>query len=134
MTTVTWVLKDDTGGNLANQPPAGSPLELLYKPTGRAYVAGYSGQEIHLIECTADTATVSVQIDPSASSNPPLGESESAPMQDPGAHDGRYIWQAYSGNRVVLTFTVPESSTAEWGWNFGNLPPIALKMKIRIRR
>lgn len=134
MTTVNWVLKDVTGADLGYQPPAGSPLQLVYKSSGRVHVAGYSSQEIHTIECTADTTTVSVQIDPAASSNPPLGESESAPVEEPGVHDGRYIWQAYSGNRVVLTFTVPESANVVWGWNFGNLPPIALKMKIRIKR
>ncbi len=134
MSTVTWVLKDVSGNNLAYQPPSGSPLMLKYKSNGRTYVSGYSSQEIAICECTADVSTVSIDITPDSTTNPPLDEDESNPTQDPGTHDGRYLWQEYSLNHLVLSFTVPETTATVWGWNFGNLPPIALKIKIKVKR
>lgn len=131
MPTVTWLLTDYTGGTTII---SGSPLYLLYDYAGRPYRAGYPTQLIETAECTTDATTVDVDLTAGSGVTDPLSESRSNPQRDPSTHAGAYTWQDFANLRVLLTFTVPGTTGTVWGWNFGNTPPIALKMKIKVKR
>lgn len=131
MTTVNWLLTYTSGGTTTI---SGSPLYLLYDSAGRTFIAGSPNQLIYSAECQADTLTVDVDITAASSTYDDLGEAASSPQREPSGHTGGYQWQSFSNKRVLLTFSVPGTTGTEWGWNFGNLPPIALKMKIKVKR
>ncbi len=136
MTYINWRLLNATNGPLSVQPASGSPLGVKYDASGGIHLPP-SGTEpsetIAVVECATDALTISVEISPDTSTLGPLDETESTPVSP--THSGRFIWQSYTENRVVLTFAVPEASGTEWTWDFGvERPPIALKMKITIRR
>lgn len=131
MPSATWILTDYAGGTMT---ASGSTLYLLYDSAGRPYVAGNPTQLIETAECTTDYLSVDVDITAGNSSYDDLSEEASRAQREPRDHAGSYSWQGFSNKRVLLSFTVPGSSGIVWGWNFGNMPPIALKMKIKVKR
>jgi hypothetical protein len=131
MASVRWRLLGVNDIPLGHQPGEGSPLELQYNKSGRTHLPGYSGEGIVVCECYTDALTVSVSITPDNPKIDALGEAESAPVEPT---PGRFMWQDYADNRVVLTVAVPETPGVEWSWNFGNEPPIALRIKIKVKR
>lgn len=134
MTTVRWRLLDINDAPLQIQPDPDGPLRVQYHASGRTHLPHAPeapSEPIVTCECTTDALAVSIDITPDDANNDPLGESQSAPS---GSLPGRYMWQSYAGMRVVLTLAVPETAGTEWTWNFANEPPIALKMKIKVKR
>ncbi len=131
MPTSTWLLTDYSGGTVI---VSGTPLYLMYDSAGRPYITGNSSRLFYSAECTTDALTVAVDITADNSGNDDLGESASSPQKEPSGHGGSYTWQGFTNKRVLLSFTVPGTTGVDWGWNFGNLPPIALKMKIKVKR
>ncbi len=131
MPTVSWLLTDYAGGTLT---ASGSPLYLMYDSAGRTYLPSNPTQLIETAVCTTDASTVDVDIVADDRTNEDLGEAASDPQRDPSTHSGSYTWASYPNKRVLLTFTVPSSSGPVWGWNFGPTPPIALRMKIKVKR
>lgn len=131
MPTVSWLLTDYAGGTIST---SGSPLYLLYDSAGRTYLQSNPTQLIETAECTTDATTVDVDITAGSGVTDALSETRSDPQREPSTHAGAYTWQDFSNLRVLLTFTVPGTSGPVWGWNFGNMPPIALRMKIKVKR
>lgn len=132
--SVTWVLKDAAGSNLSHQPASGSPLALKYDSSGYAHLSGYPGETICLVEGTADTSTVTIALTPDTA-----GDSVSSSLtriaKVPSNHSGGHTWTDGSNGLLTLVFDVPTSSGPTHGWDFGVAePPIALKVKIRIKR
>lgn len=133
MTRVIWRLLDKHGDPLPHKPPSGSPLQLQYDRTGQAHLARRPAEQIIVCECCTDAPTVSIEITPDGASNPRLSAARSTPVRV-GRHSGCFMWQDYAAKRVLLTFAVPETAGAEWIWDFRNKPPIALRIKIKVKR
>lgn len=132
--SVTWTLKDATGANLTNQPPASDPLALNFNSQGYPYYSTYSSDIIYLAIAEVDsTGPVTIVLSPDTSGYT-LDETLSDPTEDPPAHNGVMTWTNSAGV-TTLTFTAPSTVRDDWDWIFGGLtPPIALKMKVRLRR
>lgn len=131
---VSWTLKDASGANLSHQPSAGDPLALNFNTQGYPYYSTYTTEIVYMaVAETIDGDPVSIVLSPDTSGYV-LDETESDPTKDPARHDGALTW-TNSGTTTTLTFTVPTSVNTSWDWIFGDLtPPVALKMKARIKR
>ena len=131
--TTTWTLKDSSGAALTHQPSSGSPLALKFTSDGDAHLSGYASELIFTCECDTDSTVVAIELTPDTAGDY-LSESRSNPVETPSAHDGVLGWSDGSSGLTTLTFTVPEQ-TGEWGWSFGDAePPVALKLKVKIKR
>ncbi len=128
---ISWVLKDVTGGTLAT--PVGSPLLLQFDENGYAFFAG-AGEPVHTATAISDTATVTIELRPDEkadSEGVTLSKALSSPSPDSG-----FTWTNVAGGLTTLVFTAPpENSEDVYEWVFGEpQPPVALKMKVRLRR
>lgn len=132
--SVTWTLKDASGGDLSHQPPAGDPLALNFNTQGYAYYSTYSTEIIYRAIAEVDsTGPVTIVLSP-ATSGYTLDETRSDPTEDPSPHGGVMTW-TNSGSTTTLTFTAPSTSNTSWDWTFGGLTPtLALKLKVRMKR
>jgi hypothetical protein len=132
MPTSTWLLTSASGWTFTI---TGSPLYLMYDSAGNMYLpSDPTPLPIAVAECTTDAANVEVDITTDDRSNGDLSEASSGVVKDPSTHTGTYTWQGFPNKRVLLGFSVPETSGTVWGWEFGSRPPIALKGKIKVKR
>lgn len=128
---ISWELKDVTGGTLGT--PGGSPLLLQFDEQGFAYFEG-AGNAVDVAAAIADTSTVTIELRPSEkadSEGVTLSKALSRPSPDSG-----FTWTNVAGGLTTLVFTAPpENSEDVYEWVFGEPePPVALKMKVRLRR
>ncbi|WAS91026.1 hypothetical protein [Nannocystis punicea] len=129
---VTWTLKDASGGNLTTQPTSTGTLTLNFNNSGYPYFA--VGETINEVYAEVDsTGPITVTLGPQ-NSGYYLDQVRSDPQELPSPHGGVMSWTD-SGGTTTLTFTAPGTVNQEWSWGFGGLnPPVALKMKVRVRR
>ncbi|MCY1004036.1 hypothetical protein OV079_00315 [Nannocystis pusilla] len=131
---VTWTLKDASGANLTNQPPSttGSTLALYFNNSGYPFLVSTEIITEVFVEIDS-TGPVTITLSPQ-NEDYYLDEARSDPQELPSSHGGVMSWNQ-SGPVTTLTFTAPGTVNQEWSWGFGGLtPPVALKMKFRIRR
>lgn len=127
---VTWTLFNNLGQ--VGSALTGSPLALEFNDEGYVHKPG-DATLLTLVDAVADTATVTIELTPDAKATDEeaaLDESESRPSPDTG-----YTWTDGANGLVTLVFDVPPVGGPNYyEWVFGNQPPIALKMTVRVRR
>lgn len=129
---VTWVIYGNGSTPLGTQPPSGSPLALKFNEEGYPHLDNETDL-IVLVEGDADGAsTVTIELTPDAGAQGriTLSRTQSRPVPD-----SNFTWTDGANGLVTLVFNVPPVGGPDYyEWVFGNEPPVALKMNVKVRR